>query len=188
VSALVVGLALGIVTGMPIGVVNVAIVEAASRGRAAYAARVGVGGALADAMHAAIAFAGVGRVVTERVAWRAAMAVVMAAVVCAYASRVWRRRRGRVVCEERGGMLAGLMLTLPNPGALAAWVAVAAVVWPGIDIARALVLAAGVGAGSALWFAALACWVGRHAAHRAAAATGASPTSPSGTPTARTAR
>jgi threonine/homoserine/homoserine lactone efflux protein len=163
VIALLVGLALGVVTGLPVGIVNVAIVEAAQAGRAAFARRIGVGGALADSIHAAVAFVGVGRVVTERPEWKLALALVTGAVFAVYATSVVRRRRRKQETADasasRRGVLVGFLLTLPNPGALAAWVAVAAVVWPAIPTTSALVLAAGVGVGSALWFTALARWV-----------------------------
>lgn len=70
-GAAVLGVVLGVVTGLPIGVVNVAIVEAATRGERRFAIEIGLGGALADAVHAAIAFLGVGRVanhVPQRIA------------------------------------------------------------------------------------------------------------------------
>ena len=70
----------------------------------------------------------------------------------------------------RSGFATGALLTLPNPGALAAWVAVAAAAWPAATLAEAALLAAGVGAGSAAWFALLARAVARiprdHAALR----------------------
>jgi threonine/homoserine/homoserine lactone efflux protein len=167
VNALLLGLALGVVTGLPVGVVNLAIVEAAHAGRAAYARRLGIGGALADAVHAAVAFVGVGRVIEERPEWKVAMAIVTGAAILMYATSVVRRRRRRDQAPARHGVLVGIVLTLPNPGALAAWVAVAAVVWPTISLPGALVLAAGVGVGSALWFTALAGWVSSRQRRRA---------------------
>lgn len=148
------GLALGVVTGMPIGVVNVAIVEAVTRGERRFALHIGLGGALADAVHAAIAFAGVGRIVTD--GSRKAMAIVAATVVIAYAVLSVRRQRIESPQPRRYGVATGLLLTLPNPAALGAWVAVAAALWPTIALAPALGVAAGVGVGSALWFALLA--------------------------------
>jgi hypothetical protein len=47
-------------------------------------------------------------------------------------------------------------LTLPNPAALGAWVAVAAMTWPDASVTVAITLAVGVGIGSAAWFAFLA--------------------------------
>ena len=157
-TALALGVVLGIVTGLPIGIINVAIVEAAQAGRAAFARRLGIGGALADAIHAGVAFVGVGRAIEDRPQWKLAMALVTAAAIAMYATKVIRRRRGRG-SEPTRGVTTGFLLTLPNPGALAAWVAVAAIIWPAISVADALVLAAGVGAGSTLWFTALARWV-----------------------------
>jgi threonine/homoserine/homoserine lactone efflux protein len=156
------GLALGVVTGLPLGLVNVAVVEAASAGRARFAAQIGAGGALADAVHAAIAFLGVGRVITERTEWTRVLYVIAGAIVVAYAASVWRRRKSIGHGHGHGhGILVGIGLTLPNPGALAAWVAVAAAVWPTISVMGAIVLAACVGVGSAVWFTRLARWTAR---------------------------
>ena len=156
------GFALGVVTGMPLGVVNVAVADAAAAGRIRFAIGIGIGGALADAVHAALAFVGIGRLVTERPQWTHAMALVAAVVIAAYVVfSLLGRRRPRPEAPGPRPVLLGLVLTLPNPGALAAWVAVAAALWPTISVAGALVLAAGVGVGSALWFAVLARWVAR---------------------------
>ena len=149
-----IGLALGVVTGMPIGVVNVAIIDAATRGQQRFAIGIGIGGALADTAHAAIAFVGVGRVVTEHPSWSKLLAVVAALVIITYALIV-RRPRARTT-RSTHGIATGLLLTLPNPAALGAWVAVAAVLWPRIALAPALSLALGVGLGSAAWFVMLA--------------------------------
>jgi arginine exporter protein ArgO len=163
------GLLLGIVTGMPLGVVNVSIVDAAVAGRARFATGIGIGGALADCVHAAAAFVGVGRLVTSRpelVRW---LAIGAAVLIVAYVATAWRGRRRRSArtagdddtSSVAKGAAIGFGLTLPNPGALAAWVAVAAVLWPDATIAEACLLAAGVGVGSAGWFALLARWVSR---------------------------
>lgn len=153
-GAAVLGVVLGVVTGMPIGVVNVAIVEAATRGERRFAIQIGLGGALADTAHAAIAFIGVGRVahaLPER-----AMAFASAAIVLGYALLALRRSHVDAAPPRRYGVVTGLVLTLPNPAALGAWIAVAAALWPTIDLVPASVLALGVGAGSALWFTLLA--------------------------------
>ena len=139
------GVGLGVVTGMPIGVVNVAIAEAASRGERRFAAGIGVGGALADTVHAAIAFVGIGHVVAHHPGWTQAMAVAAAAIVLGYAVLAMRRPRLAPVRRRRLGLVTGLALTLPNPAALGAWIAIAAALWPTIGTLPALVLAASVG-------------------------------------------
>lgn len=153
-GAAVLGVVLGVVTGLPIGVVNVAIVEAAARGERRFAIQVGLGGALADAVHAAIAFLGIGRV-ADHVPQRT-LAVVAGCIVVAYALLALRRHAGAAPRPRRYGVVTGLVLTLPNPAALGAWFAVAAALWPSIDVTPAIALAAGVGIGSALWFTVLA--------------------------------
>lgn len=155
-SAAGLGIALGVVTGMPIGVVNVAIVDAAVRGERRFATGIGIGGALADTVHAAIAFIGVSRIVTEHPSLSRAMALVAAIVIAGYALFGSRRRPTTPARRGRHGVVTGLALTLPNPAALAAWGAVAAALWPAMDLAPAVAISAGVGAGSVVWFTLLA--------------------------------
>lgn len=157
------GLGLGVVTGMPLGVINVAIVDAAAAGYKKLATGIGIGGAIADAIHAALAFIGVGQLVTRRpdlVRW---LAIGAAALIVLYAIVAWRRERKPSVVDVTNAraIATGFFLTLPNPGALSAWVAVAATLWPHATIAEASILATGVGIGSATWFALLAHWVSR---------------------------
>jgi threonine/homoserine/homoserine lactone efflux protein len=162
------GIGLGIVTGMPLGVINVAIVEAAVSGRVRFATAVGVGGALADTVHATLAFIGLGRLLIAQPGPARVLALVAAAIVIGYAVVTWRRRDVPAPPREikaGRGVLVGLLLTLPNPAALTAWVAVAAAVWPGIAIEDGVVLGAGVGVGSGLWFAGLARIVSRNKEH-----------------------
>ena len=154
---------LGVVTGLPLGVLNVSIAEAAAAGRVRFAVQVGIGGALADMVHAALAFGGVGRLVVAKPEWTRVMAVVAAGVIVAYVASVWRRRRSPEPEPEpdHRGLLVGILLTLPNPAALGAWVAVAAALWPGIALPAAIALAIGVGLGSAVWFAVLARFIAK---------------------------
>jgi len=174
VLALLLGVGLGVITGLPLGVVNVAIVEAAARRGARTAAGIGVGGAIADATHAGLAFGGVGRVVVGRPAVATAMYVIAGAILLGYAVVLWRARTAAAAggaADREGpatfgrGVGTGIGLTLPNPAALGAWLAVAAAIAPP-SVTRALVTAAGVGLGSAAWFVTL----GRLAARSSAAA------------------
>lgn len=156
-----IGLALGVITGMPIGVVNVAIVDAATRGQHRFATGVGLGGALADAIHAALAFVGIGQLVAAHPAWSRAMAIAAAVIIIGYAATTLRRTQRAEPRSHGGGFATGLLITLPNPAALGAWITVAAVMWPTIAVAPAIALAIGVGVGSAAWFVMLARWIAR---------------------------
>jgi len=159
-AAAALGVGLGAVTGMPIGVVNVAIVDAAVRGERRFATGIGIGGALADAVHAALAFIGIAALLARHPEWTRALAIAAAAIIIAYA--LFGARKVTAARPRAGsGIATGLLLTLPNPAPLAAWAAVAASVWPDITRELAVVLAAGVGVGSAAWFILLARWIAK---------------------------
>jgi len=155
------GLVLGVVTGMPLGVINVSIVDAATAGRTRFAIGLGIGGGLADTVHSGLAFAGVGRLITGRTDWMRAASVIAAALIVGYAILAWRGRGPARTIGTRlvAGIPTGFALTLPNPAALAAWVATAAAIWPTIPIEAAIAIAIGVGIGSAVWFTLLARWI-----------------------------
>jgi threonine/homoserine/homoserine lactone efflux protein len=174
------GAGLGVATSMSPAVVNISIVDAATAGRRWFATGLGLGGAAADVIHAALAFAGVGGVVITDPRLVRGLAIGAAAVILAYAAFVWRRRAPARAGDARAGgstasggeapartgqlgrgAVTGFLLTLPNPAALGAWVAVAAAAWPGAALGEAAVIAGGVGVGSAVWFILLARWVSR---------------------------
>jgi threonine/homoserine/homoserine lactone efflux protein len=168
VAALGLGIGLGVLTGLPLGVVNVAIVDAVAAQQRRYAVGLGLGCALADTVHSLLAFVGVGRVVTERPDLVRILAIAAALIILAYAVVAWRRRKTAAHAPAAitssslaRGIPAGVALTLPNPGALAAWVAIAAVLWPHANLAEAMGVGIGVGIGSAAWFALLAHLVSR---------------------------
>jgi threonine/homoserine/homoserine lactone efflux protein len=124
-----------------------------------------IGGALADATHTLVAFLGLGQLVTARPQYARYLAIAAAVVIVGFAIASWRRRTQssastRDTASARdprlvGSVLSGIALTLPNPAALGAWVAVAAMTWPHASIPIAITLALGVGVGSAAWFLAL---------------------------------
>jgi threonine/homoserine/homoserine lactone efflux protein len=156
VRAAALGLGLGAATGVPLGVVNLSVVEAATRAGRRHAAAIGLGGALADTVHAGLAFVGIAPVLAARPELLRALAVASATIVIVYALVVWRGRARPVRVRPGRGVLLGLALTLPNPAPLAAWIAVASALFPDATTAEAIAAALGVGAGSALWFALLA--------------------------------
>ncbi|MCE9578193.1 MAG: LysE family translocator [Deltaproteobacteria bacterium] len=156
------GLFLGAATGIPLGVVNVSVVEAARRTGRRHATMIGLGGALADAIHAGLAFAGLAPLVAAQPVVMRALAIASAVIVIGYAIAVWARRDAPPREPARGrGFATGLALTLPNPAPLVAWIAVATALLPGASIPVGIVGAIGVGLGSAAWFALLAAIAAR---------------------------
>lgn len=163
-NALGLGLALGAITGMPLGVVNVAIVDAALARARSHALGLGLGGATADTVHAMLAVLGVGRLVAAHPEWLRVLAIVFAIVMFGYAVFAWRRHH---VAKPVGGgsaakgFASGLALTLPNPGALGGWATIAAALLPAATTEDAIAFAIGVGIGSAAWFTLLGRGVAR---------------------------
>jgi len=168
--AFAVGVVLGAATGIPLGVLNVALVEAAARVGPRHAAGIAIGGALADGTHALLAFAGLAPLLLADLVLRRFLLLLSAAIVLAYAALIVRRRPRftepatvRTVTPSMHrypgfgrGVVAGLMLTLPNPAPLLAWVAVAGAVLPNAMLGAAAAGAIGVALGSGAWFLALA--------------------------------
>jgi arginine exporter protein ArgO len=176
-----IGLGLGVATGLPLGLVNVAIVEAARRGGLRRATGIGLGGGTADATHAWLACAGIGPLLAHRPLLAPILYLASGAAIAGFGLallRDLRRRRAPAASASvepdsaaapadsgRRPLLAGigigLSLTLPNPAALAAWVAVVGAVAPSAGPDGGALFAAGVGLGSMLWFALLAALAGR---------------------------
>jgi len=105
------------------------------------------------------------------------LTAISALAIVAYAIRVWRARPEPARADGppppgtlRKGVALGLGLTLPNPAPLLAWIAVAGAVLPHASIRVGLAGAAGVGVGSAAWFAGLAHLASRGALRGRAAA------------------
>ena len=172
-----IGVLLGAATGVPIGIANVAILDAATRVGSRRAHGLALGGALADATHAGIAFVGVGPVITAVGGLGGALYAVTGVLVGTYALAVVRdarrdaaRRAGwepPVDADETAdgarpgdrvvpGVLAGYLLTASNPAALAAWVAIAGSFFADATRPEGAVVATGIGIGSAAWFTFLA--------------------------------
>jgi threonine/homoserine/homoserine lactone efflux protein len=160
-----VGVVLGAATGIPLGVLNVALVDAAIRGGARHANGIAIGGAVADAVHALLAFAGLAPLLLAREDLRRGLVIASAAIVLAYAAVVVLRPRVMPPMPSGAlpvrpgfgrGIATGLALTLPNPAPLLAWVAVAGAVLPRATLATAIAGALGVLLGSAIWFLGLA--------------------------------
>lgn len=162
------GFLLGAVMGMPIGVVNLTVADAAVANHVRFAIGVGCGGALADATQSTIAFAGIGRLDRE---WTIVLSIVLSIAIAVYALVSWRRHARPILADDRSslsrGVLTGLLLTLPNPAVFGVWIAIAAGLWAQ---PHPFVVGVAVGVGAATWFVLLARYVATRRAHRFARA------------------
>jgi threonine/homoserine/homoserine lactone efflux protein len=158
------GLLLGVLTGMSVGVISAAVAQAAIANRVRFAIGVGCGGAIADTIHASAAFAGIRHLDAT---WTSALSIIAAVVILGFVALAWRSRGKPVALEDHSsfarGLPAGLLLTLPNPAALGAWIMVAALLW---HQPHPIVVGVAVGAGSSFWFAIFARFVAKRRDHR----------------------
>jgi threonine/homoserine/homoserine lactone efflux protein len=160
-----IGLGLGVLTSIPIGVANLAVVDGARRVGLRRGLGVAIGGALADGVHALLAAAGVAPLIAARPGLALGLTALAALLLLGYGVALLRapaapeprsEAAGRGRAPLLGGVAVGFLLTVTNPAALAAWVAVAGALFPGVSVAGGAVVAAGVAAGSMAWFALLA--------------------------------
>jgi threonine/homoserine/homoserine lactone efflux protein len=161
------GLGLGAVMGMPIGVVNMTVADAAVANRVRFAIGIGLGGALADAIQSSIAFAGIGHLDRQ---WTLALSIVLAGAIAIYAVFAWRRHARPPAADHSSlarGIPTGLLMTLPNPAVLGVWLAIAAAL-PAQP--QPFVVGAGVGIGAAAWFTVVARYVAKRRDHPVARA------------------
>lgn len=163
-----IGAALGAVTGMPIGVVGAAIIDAAYRHPLRRAVGVGIGGGTGDMACAAFGILGIGPVLASSPHVPPVLYAVSGVALIAYGVQTMRGPRLRPQASPRGahspvgsracrhGFAIGVGLVLANPASLVTWVvivggALGAAAWP-----EALAAVIGVGIGSAIWFVILA--------------------------------
>lgn len=156
---LAIGLGLGLVTSMPVGVANAAVVDAAVRSGRRRALALAAGGATADLLHAGLAFAGLAPMLAAYPPLPAIFFTVSGVAIIIYGVHVMRTVPARAVAPGNGRVAGayavGLLLTVTNPAALMAWMVVAGAVAPSAPLLGAAV-AIGVGAGAFTWFAVLA--------------------------------
>jgi threonine/homoserine/homoserine lactone efflux protein len=170
---LVFGVLAGALTGVPIGPVNVAVIDAAYRHTMRRAIGVGLGGAIADAFYAGLGIIGVTPVLQKWPSVPPILYAVSGIVLLIYgfltarsqpvtpavpdephtASQADMRAR-----RELGqGMKVGVALIVLNPAAMVTWVVIIGQLFPTIENNwEGLACAIGVFAGSFGWFSLVA--------------------------------
>ena len=161
-AALAAGFGLGFVVAAQIGPISLLGMRSVLRGRFAVGVAIGAGAAVVDALYAALGAAGAGALLqidTVRLALGITGACVLAAIGVRTLHSAFRIRLGGEADEEvaspRRAFLTSLGTTASNPLTIASWAAAfsaastAALVG---SASSAVLLVAGVGAGTLSWF------------------------------------
>lgn len=162
---LAIGFAAGALTGVPIGPVNVAVIDAAYRHTFRRAIAVGLGGACADMLYSGLGACGVTPFLRDYPSVDAALYALSGAVLLVYGFLTARSQPVTPAhldgpakpeidhnAELRLGFKTGLALIILNPAALVTWVVVVARMVPAGTRIEGIFFAAGVFAGSWGWF------------------------------------
>ena len=165
-----IGAALGALTGVPIGPLNVAIIDAAYRHHLRRAIAVGLGGAVADLAYASLGILGLGQLLTAHASVPPILYSVSGVVLIVYGVLTVRAQpvdpgvagQDDVAGKSYfwGGFGMGIALILLNPATLITWVVIVGSHMADAGRSEGLAAALGIGAGSAFWFMVVA-----HLAH-----------------------
>jgi arginine exporter protein ArgO len=157
-----IGAALGLITGVPIGPLNVAIIDAAYRHHLRRAIAVAIGGAVADFIYATVGILGLGQLLTAHEIVPPILYGVSGVVLIIYGILTVRAQPvdpGMAGQEESngrsyfwGGFGMGIALILLNPATLITWVVIVGSAMADATRSEGIAAAIGVGAGSTLWF------------------------------------
>jgi threonine/homoserine/homoserine lactone efflux protein len=162
-----IGVAAGALTGVPIGPVNVAVIDAAYRHTLRRAIAVGLGGACADGLYSALGVLGV----TPRLRLYPSVPPILYAVsgvvllvygfFTARSQPVTPAQSDVPKAGDRGdemwsGFRVGLALIVLNPAAIVTWVVIMGTIIPETTTINGIFCSLGVMVGSFGWFALVA--------------------------------
>lgn len=170
---LLIGMAAGAATGIPIGPVNVAVIDASYRHTFRRAIAIGLGGALADGLYSALGVMGVTPVLREYPSVPPIMYAISGVVLLIYGFLTARSQpvtpaavettdeplaSASVVMRKEmwSGFVVGLALIVLNPAAIVTWVVIMGQIIPTGTHSEGLACAIGVMIGSFSWFALVA--------------------------------
>jgi threonine/homoserine/homoserine lactone efflux protein len=167
-----IGAAAGAITGVPIGPVNVAVIDAAYRHTLRRAIAVGVGGSLADGLYAALGVLGVTPVLRTYPSIPPILYLVSGVVLLGYGFLTARSQpvapaqpspddpRESVTTIQRRemwtGFTVGVALIALNPATIVTWVVIMGQIIPEATVSGGIACAVGVTVGSFGWFALVA--------------------------------
>ncbi len=164
---LLIGMAIGAVTGIPIGPVNVAVIDAAYRHNVLRALAVGLGGAVGDIGYAALGILGLGPLLQRHPNVPPILYGVSGLVLVVYGILTVRSQPvhasppadAKKTTDGQhvvAGFLLGLALILGNPAAIVTWVVIVGSFMAGVDQMQGVGAVIGIGLGSLAWFSLVA--------------------------------
>jgi putative LysE/RhtB family amino acid efflux pump len=159
-----IGAAIGALTGVPIGPVNVAVIDAAYRHTLRRAFAVGIGGALGDGIYAAFGIVGVGPYLDDHPAVLPVLYAISGVVLLVYGILTVRSKPISAAVADVGkapqpsgemwtGFWLGFILIVANPAAIVTWVVIVGSFMAGLSLIQGIGATLGVSAGSLAWFA-----------------------------------
>jgi threonine/homoserine/homoserine lactone efflux protein len=158
-----IGAAIGALTGVPIGPCNVAVIDAAYRHNLRRAIAVGLGGATADALYAALGILGVGPFLERNPGVPPILYFISGIVLIAYGALTIRTQPTAAVpdlpiraAEAPGhlwsGFWVGVALIVLNPAAIVTWVVIVGSFMHGTTQLEGVSASVGVAVGAFAWF------------------------------------
>jgi arginine exporter protein ArgO len=165
-----IGVAAGALTGVPIGPVNVAVIDAAYRHTLRRAIAVGLGGALADGLYVALGVMGVTPFLQKYPSVPPILYAISGVILLVYGFLTARSQpvapaaptevssSGSVAMRKEmwSGFSVGVALIILNPAAIVTWVFIMGSIIPDATITEGIACAIGVMVGSFGWFALVA--------------------------------
>lgn len=163
-----IGMFAGAATGIPIGPVNVAVIDAAYRHTMRRAIAVGLGGAIADGLYSALGVLGVTPILNSYPSVPPILYLISGAVLLIYGFLTARSQPvapasadgSQATIDPKGefwpGFTVGLALIILNPAAIVTWVVIMGQLIPESTMIDGIACAAGVMVGSFAWFALVA--------------------------------
>ncbi|MDQ3340669.1 MAG: LysE family translocator [Myxococcota bacterium] len=167
---LLIGVAAGALTGVPIGPVNVAVIDAAYRHTMRRAIAVALGGSLADGLYAALGMLGVTPILERYPSIPPILYAISGVILLVYGFFTARSQPVAPATDGTGshaqiadprkefkeGFIVGLLLIILNPAAIVTWIVIMGTIIPQATFWGGIACAVGVTIGSFGWFALVA--------------------------------